>query len=117
MALLRSVKLRSATLLEVIVSLVIVMIVFGIAMMIYINVLNSTPTERELNYFLLMKEVSSETISSKRYFNEDINKNGIHIMKSVSKYHGLKDLMHLHLEIADGNRPVSIDQLIMIDNQ
>src|SRR5688572_7097098 len=98
MALLSAKRIPGATLIEVIVALVIIMIIFGIAMMIYINVLNSSTSAGVANANLLLKEISEETIVTKRYFDEQINNNELIIVKSVKKYNNLEGLIHLHLE-------------------
>jgi len=114
MALLNSRKITSATLIEVVVSLVIIMIVFGIAMTIYINVLGSSSSERVLDINLLLKELSEETIDTNRLFDERIERDGIRIIKSVEEYNGVKGLVHLHFEVVDGGKLITRDQLLIV---
>ncbi len=115
MAVLNSGRIASATLIEVVVSLVIVMIVFGIAMMIYINVLSSSNSERVLDINLLLKELSDETIVNNRFFDERMERDGVRIIKSVDEYDNIKGLVHLHFEVIDGGKVITRDQLLIVE--
>jgi hypothetical protein len=106
-------KIKGATLIEVIVAMVIVMTVFGISMMIYLHVLNSSMSERQVRIGLLLKRVGEDTISSKRFFDETFDEEGFSIRKSIAKYDNRDNLIHLHLEIVDGGKIFSRDQLIL----
>jgi Tfp pilus assembly protein PilV len=105
-------KIQAATLIEVIVSLVIIMIFFGIAMMIYINVLNTSISNRQIQADLLLKEVCEETILNRRYFDEKIEKDGFVVYKSIRKYSDMENVIHLHVETLNKSKVVSRDQLI-----
>lgn len=116
MAILDSRKITSATLIEVVVSLVIIMIVFGIAMTIYINVLGSSSSERVLDINLLLKELNDETITANRLFDEQIERGGFRVIKSVEEYNGIKGLVHLHFEVVDGGKVITRDQLLIVES-
>lgn len=114
MVVLKHKRITSATLIEVVVSLVIVMIVFGIAMMIYINVLGSSSSERVLNINLVLKELSEETINANRFFDERIERDGLKITKSVDKYSDVEGLVRLHFEVVDAGKLVTRDMLLIV---
>ena len=116
MAVLNSRRIKSATLIEVVVSLVIIMIVFGIAMTIYINVLSSSSSERVIDIKLLLKELSDETITENRFFDEHIERDGLKIVKSVDEYNNIKGLVHLHFEVVDGGNFITRDQLLIVNS-
>jgi Tfp pilus assembly protein PilV len=109
-------KVKGSTLLEVIVALVIIMFVFGIAMMIYLNVLQSSYSNRLIQANLLLKAISDETIREKKYVDEYIQRNGWTVKKSIVKYQHSNCLIHLHLETMDSlyhGKVINRDELII----
>jgi Tfp pilus assembly protein PilV len=118
MAILMRLKISASSLVEVIVALIIISIVFGISTMIYINVLNSTYSVKQLQHSMLLKAICEETINKKRYFDETIKSEDITVFKKVTKVTGYDKLLHLHVEIVEPNTYPSIyrDQLIIFYN-
>jgi hypothetical protein len=119
MAVLKPARVSGATLLEVVVALVIIMVVFGVSMMIYLNILRSTYTYRQLSSALLLKDIGEETISTKSYFDERIERDGIIVIKRIQKYNNQANLIHLHLETIDegSKKLLTRDQLINTDEE
>lgn len=106
-------KLKSATLIEAIVAMVIIMAVFGLAMMIYVNVINSSVSARHVRIGLILKKAAEDTVASKRFFDEAFEEGGFAISKSVSKYDNVETLIRLRLEIVDGGKTFSRNQLVI----
>lgn len=113
MALVTMTKVKAATLIEVIVAMVMIMTVFGISMMIYLQVLHASISERQVRIGLILKKIGEDTISSKRFFDETIEEDEFSIHKSIATYDNRENLIHLHLEIVDGGKTITRDQLIV----
>lgn len=106
-------KVKSATLIEVIVAMIIIMTIFALSMMIYVRVLNSSISERQVRIGLILKKVAENTASSKRFFDETFDEDGFNIRKNITKYDNRENLIHLHLEITDGGKTFRRDELIL----
>ncbi len=85
-------------------------------MTIYIHVVGSSSSERALYIKLLLKELSDETITANRFFDEHIERDGLKIVKSVDEYNDIKGLVHLHFEVLDGGHLITRDQLLIVNN-
>jgi len=101
-----SAKLPGATLLESLVAMVIVLLSFGIALMIYVNVANSNNSPRRLNAYLALTEALVETIEDSAFTDEELKKETLTIVKTVQPYGRSKTLIEIHLEARDLNGQV-----------
>lgn len=112
MVVLKDGRIQSATILEVVVAMVVIMLIFGISMMVYMNVLRSSSAYQLVYHHLLLRELSEETIVSKSYFDERIERQGVVVRKTVRKYGNSDKLIYLHLEIESAGKKVVRDELI-----
>ena len=94
-------KAKAATLLESLVAMVIVLLGFGIALMIYVNVVNSNNSQIRLNAHLSMSEVLSETIQDEAFTDEETKKGMLTIVKTIIPYDKSSGLIEIHLEAKD----------------
>ena len=103
MAILKT-KLKAATLIEAIVSMVIVTIetiAFGIGMMIYLNILRTTDYQRKLEARLLLNEIAIQTRKDKSFIDEVIENPKMRIRKSIIPYKNSENLGLLYLVAFD----------------
>ena len=96
-------KVKASTLIEVMVAMIIVMISFGIAMIIYINVTRSDNQVQKLKVQLLLNETAIKTSNENSFMDEKTETDGIFVNKTVNSYNGIPGLNFLLLEAFDAN--------------
>lgn len=108
-------KFKAATLLESLVAMVIVLLSFGIALMIYVNITNSNNSQLKLNAYLSLNEVLAETVQDEAYTDEETEKGVLKIVKTVQPYGRSKNLVEIHLEARDVNGKVLsvLDKIVL----
>ena len=111
-------QMKAATLVETIVSLIIIMIVFSIGMIIFNRVIFSGNQFQQLQIHLLMKKIAIETKTNNRYFDETFSKDQYIIEKKITKYKNTEFIYHLQLiSYSNSNKKVgSYNELIIIDD-
>jgi len=97
-------KARASTLLEVIISMILIMVVFGIAMMIFTNVIRFTTSAKQIRAKaaledLLVKEEQSKTIASQSIALDEFT-----IEEAVAAYNNQQNLLLVQLTAFDQNR-------------
>jgi Tfp pilus assembly protein PilV len=93
------VKVRSSTILEVVVSMVIIVVVFGIAMMIFTNVQRSSLSVKKLRAQALLREAANTADATKT-----ITADEFRIEQEVKPYRADSALTDVHLTAYDQNR-------------
>ena len=94
---------QASTILEVVISMVIIVIVFGIAMMIFTNVLRLSLSVKKLkaqallNELVLKAEHGADAVQS-------VTINDFNIEQEVKPYDNNTSLMEIHLTAFDGNK-------------
>jgi hypothetical protein len=91
MALLKT-QLKASTLIEALVAMVIVMICFGIASMIYVNVLNADNNRIQLKAHLIVSDLAQKAKTTSTFLDEKIETEGLVIQKSIEGYHDIPNL-------------------------
>lgn len=101
----RKLKLNSgvpaSSIMEVVIAMVLIVIVFGIAMTIFANVLRTTLSVKQLRAQAILQEVFSaggETFENRTFQSGDFT-----ITQTVSPYGGENDLLSVKLEAFDQN--------------
>ncbi|MDB5008617.1 MAG: hypothetical protein JWP45_3010 [Mucilaginibacter sp.] len=99
-----NVKLRASTILEVIVSMVIIVIVFGIAMMIYTNVLRLSLSAKKLRAQALLEETLFTAEHNATNTTQTFNIDDFRIEQEVKPYVQNSSLTDIHLTAYDQNQ-------------
>ena len=109
-------KIRGFTLVETIVSLLIILSVFAIGMMILINIMKSDRNQEKLEVMEIMNQVYYKTISEKIYLDEVMSHDDYQIIKEFVPYKSSDNLLILSIEIRDnkGNRLASRKEVRLI---
>lgn len=97
-------KLNASTILEVIVSMVIIVIVFGIAMMIYTNVLRLSLSAKKLRAQALLQETMFAAEHNAANTTQTFNINDFRIEQEVMPYQENSSLTDIHLTAYDQNQ-------------
>jgi|SRR6185312_6322219 len=90
-------RIPSSSILEAIIAMVIIMLVFGISAMIYVNITSSGFSLQKVKADLLLKQLAIETEERKSYFDETISYEVLIIEKQVQKYEDVDDVLLLSL--------------------
>lgn len=91
-------KVIASSIIEVIVAMVTVMIVFSLGMMIYVNVVKSSVSMQQMTLTLELKQISTQTLKDKSFFDDEIPFGNNTIIKRVSKYNDIENLYLIELE-------------------
>ena len=112
-------KLNGATLMEVLVAITIIMTVISISVVVFVNVTGSSFTGEKVKSILFLNEVSLETQKNKSFFDEELTKGNILIVKKVEKYNGNKDLYLMHLSAYNGSKKLLHErkEILVIENE
>jgi Tfp pilus assembly protein PilE len=97
-------RLNASTILEVIVSMVIIVIVFGIAMMIYTNVLRLSLSAKKLRAQALLQEALFTAEHNANNITQTINVDGFRIEQEVKPSQEYSNLNDIHLTAYDQNQ-------------
>ena len=110
-------KVNASSLFETIVALMVIMIVFGIAMTIYVNVMNNSTSLSELKASLKLDELARETKEKKSYFDETIEDESTLIEKKVKKYNDKEGLLLLDIQAFDKTNKRLADRKEIMQDQ
>lgn len=94
-------RLKASSLVETIVGLMVIVLVFGIAMTVYVNVMRNSTSLAELKASQRLEEIAVETKTKKSFFNESFEEGGVKIEKTIGKYQDKEGLFLLELIAKD----------------
>lgn len=97
----RVINLKASSLVEVIIAMVVITLVFGLTLVIYLNVVRSSSLFPKLKASSLLDQVALQTKTEKRFFEETLETGGYHIHKQVSIYRGNERLLLIRLQATD----------------
>jgi len=97
-------KIRASTLLEVVISMVIILVVFSTAMMIYANVTRSSLSLKQLQAQAFLEEVMRNAEIVNENSNQSLNMGDFKIEQVVSEYNDDKKLLEIDLTAYDANQ-------------
>jgi Tfp pilus assembly protein PilV len=91
-------KVRAASLIEVVVAMVLMMTIFGVSMVIYVNISGAGFSEQSWKSTLLINEVATRTLKEKSFFDEVVEKDNITIYKKITPYRQMAQVVLLEIE-------------------
>jgi len=92
-------KVVAATIQETLVALTIIMICFSMGMMVFLQVLNPDSYYINLKADLIAKNIRLEAIHEKRFFDEDLNINGLYVVKTIEEYNQEENLRLVSISV------------------
>ncbi len=97
-------RLKASSILEVIISMIIILLVFGIAMMIATNVVHSSLSVKKLNaqallHNVLIKEEQAKEVNTQTYTLDDFR-----VEQEIKAYNDDAGLTEIHLTAYDANQ-------------
>jgi type II secretory pathway pseudopilin PulG len=99
-------KVQASSLLEVLVSMVIIMIVFTLAIGVYSKVTNSGISINDKQIQQQMQSIISASGENKEWDNESFEINNINFSKTVSNYNNYTDLYLIEVEAKKNGKVV-----------
>src|SRR5688572_23130512 len=96
-------KLKGATLIESLVAMVIMVLFFGIATMVYLNVINADKHRQKLKITLLLDDLAHQTKLSNALFDQSLKTEDLQIMQSIVTYNNSEHLSVLSIKAFDLN--------------
>jgi hypothetical protein len=99
-------KLRAASLIEVTVAMVIILLVWTIALTIFINVTTSGGAIKKVRYQLWLKDYALKVKNEKLFIDDEFELDEVTVHRKVMPYKGNNKLLYLHLTITDASGKV-----------
>jgi Tfp pilus assembly protein PilE len=114
-----STKVKASTILEVLISMVIIMVVFGIAMMIYANVTQFSLSVKKIKAEALLNEYLQTAEKSNGNTTQSFNVDSLSIQQTIKSYNTEKNLVEIDLAAYDANQQkvAELHKVIMNNNE
>jgi len=97
-------KIKAFTILESMVSIVIVMIVFSLSSLVVINVTSSGMNKKNQNAYMFVKAFRNESVNQDRLFDETIELEGLRIEKRLEAYKNSVALKILYVRAFEADK-------------
>jgi Tfp pilus assembly protein PilE len=97
-------RVKASTILEVIISMIVIVIVFGIAMMIYTNVLRLSLSAKKMRAQALLQETLLKAEQTSGNTNQSFTIDDFRIEQEAGPYNNETDLTAMHLTAYDQNQ-------------
>lgn len=113
-------KVSASTLIEVLIAMVTIVIVFGIAMMIYSNVIRSSVSVKKVRAQAVLYDMMQKaTASSGSLPDDSFSFNELHVEQSVKPYHDNPHLVEVDLTAYDDNHQIlsTLKQVIIAQHE
>lgn len=106
-------KIKAATLLEVIVAMVVIMIVFTLATGIFANIIKSSPSVKQHHVNALLAQVIAESITKQNWKDETITVDSMILQKTVKPYQDYADLLQIQVVATErGQEIAALNQIV-----
>ena len=109
-------KLRGFTLVETLISLVIILSVFAIGMMIMVNIIKTSRHQQRLESLVIVNEVYANALTNKWFTDETILYNGFKIEKKFFPRKDYDSLVVMRIRLLDEDGKVLSERIEIIIN-
>lgn len=86
MVILKQKKLKGFTLVEAVVSMIIIMVCFSISTMVYLNVVKSDNISSKTKAFLEVKHIASSTFQNHEFFDQTFESDNLTVTRHIEPY-------------------------------
>jgi hypothetical protein len=97
-------KVSASTILEVIIAMVIIILVFGVAMMIYTNVLRMSLSVKKIQAEAVLQETLFNAEKNNQYTSQAITIGDFRVEEELKSFNGDTTLREIHLTAFDSNQ-------------
>lgn len=109
-------KIKAFTIVESMVSMVIVMLVFSLTSMVIVNVIKSGVSRDKQNAYMFVNAIRNETIQQARFIDETVEVNDILIQKTILEYKKSENLKVLLIEAFKGETKLfESKEIVMVE--
>jgi Tfp pilus assembly protein PilE len=110
-------RVNASTIIEVIISMIIIVIVFGIAMMIYSNVMRLSLSAKKIRAQALLQEAMLNAEHNPANISQSITTDDFRIEQGAASYNNESNLTVIHLTAYDQNQQKIAELQKVIINQ
>ena len=107
-------KVKSSSIVEVTVALVIISVVFGIFIMIYTNLISGGKTLQRVKYQEQLKVSYQEMLRSENYVDSMATDGAVTISRKVSRYKNTSDLLLVEMKAVHENGSTWAEQKFLL---
>jgi hypothetical protein len=97
-------RIKASSIMEVIISMVVIVVVFGIAMMIYSNVIRLSFSAKKLKAAAVLKEALINAEEGMQQEDRSFTLEDIQVEQKVAPYPGVEGLLEIRLVAYDENK-------------
>jgi Tfp pilus assembly protein PilV len=97
-------RVAASTLLEVVISMVIILVVFGIAMMIFTNVMRFSTPAKQVRAAAILHDELAKAEGAKAFNTQTLSVAGFRVEETVSQYNEAPGLLLVQLTAFDQNQ-------------
>lgn len=110
-------KLQGTTLVETLAALTLIVIAFGIGMMIYLQIMASSPIIEKSRVYPMLQSMMEESIYQNDFIDNKKEVEGLLIEKEISAYPNYDNVFRIRIHASLGDKEImEISRLIHIDN-
>ena len=95
---------KASTIMEVLIAMILMIVVFGIAMMIFTNVLNSSLSVKKIRAQAILQETLINAEKADTNLSQSISVDDFRIEQEIKPYDGNAALIDIHLTAFDQNQ-------------
>ena len=112
-------KLKSSTLVETIIAMLIVTIAFSMAMVLMLNISKNSNNSLKTKAYILANDVLVKTKAEKTYFDQEFDYGNIIIKKTLTEYENNEELFQLKVLAFDSRNRKLFEQneLLIIEKE
>jgi Tfp pilus assembly protein PilV len=109
---------KGSTLVEVLIAMILIIVVFGIAMMIFTNVTSSSLSVKKIRAAAVLHDAMLSAEQSKDPITQTITVDDIAIGEEVKPYNGNPALLYMHFTAYDNNQQkvAELEKVILNNN-
>jgi type II secretory pathway pseudopilin PulG len=110
-------KLRAATLIETLIAMLIILLVLGVSIMVYVNIMKSDQHFKNLKADLSMEEVAAQTSERQNYHTKTIMKGERRVKRTIANFESASNVKHLQLTAFDNqnNKVKQYHELVVVE--
>jgi Tfp pilus assembly protein PilV len=97
-------RAKASTILEVIVSMVVIIVVFGIAMMIYSNVLRTSVSAKKIRAQAILNQTMQKAEDNPQSVTQSLTVDDFRVEQEIKPYSTNSNLTDIHLTAYDQNQ-------------
>ena len=112
-------KAKASTILEVLIAMVLIVVVFSTAMMIFANVTHSSLSVKKIRAQAVLHEVLLNAEKNRDTVSQSFNIDDFRIEQEIKSYNNVSQLFDIHLTAYDNNQQkiTELEKVILISHE